>query len=67
VEAGPDSEDGLLLETALRVQRRTRLEAFHQRRLTRGLGLTPVLIAELPNVRPATVALALEAAAGMER
>ena len=62
VEAEPDSEDGLLLEAALRVQRRTRLEAFHQRRLTKGLGLTPVVIAELPNVRPATVALALQAA-----
>lgn len=62
VEAEADSDDGRLLETALRVQRRTRLEAFHQRRLTRGLGLTPTLIAELPNVRPATVALALESA-----
>ncbi|MBP6703335.1 MAG: hypothetical protein KA385_07495 [Vicinamibacteria bacterium] len=60
VEAEPGSEDGLLLEAALRVQRRTRLEAFHQRRLAKGLGLPPVLIAELPNVRPATVALALE-------
>lgn len=62
VEAEPDSEDALLLEAALRVQRRTRLEAFHQRRLTRGLGLTPVVIAELPNVRPTTVALALQGA-----
>lgn len=62
VEPAPDSEDQLLLETAGRVQRRTRLEAFHQRRLTRGLGLSPVVIAELPNARPATVALALSGA-----
>ena len=67
VEAEPDSEDGLLLEAALRVQRRTRLEAFHQRRLAKGLGLAPVLIPELPNVRPATLALALEGAWAVTR
>jgi len=53
------SFDRLLLEAAARAQRRSRLEAFHRRRLTRGLGLEPVLIGELPNCRPATVAAAL--------
>ena len=59
VEAAPGSNDALLLECGLRAQRRTRLEKFHQRRLSRGLGLSPILIRELPNCRPSTVAAAI--------
>jgi len=55
----PGSREHVLLDAALRVQRRTRLEAFHRRRLSRGLGLSPIVIRELPNTRPATVAAAL--------
>ncbi len=59
VEAAPRSKDRLLLDCATRVQRRMRLEAFHYRRLARGLGLAPIRIGELPNCRPKTVAAAL--------
>jgi hypothetical protein len=59
VEVAPGSNDALLLECGLRAQRRTRLEKFHQRRLSRGLGLSPILIRELPNCRPSTVAAAI--------
>jgi len=53
------SLDRVLLECAARAQRRSRLEAFHRRRLARGVGLEPVLIGELANCRPAAVASAL--------
>jgi hypothetical protein len=59
VDAPAGSIDRTLLGCALRVQRRTRLEKFHQRRLTKGLGLTPVIIGELSNCRPATLAAAI--------
>jgi hypothetical protein len=59
VEAPPGSFDRLLLDCAVQSHRRARLEAFHQRRLVKGLGLKPVLIGELANCRPATVAAAL--------
>lgn len=59
VEAEPGSSDRILLDAGSRVLRRTRFEAFHQRRLSLGLGLTPILIAELPNCRPATMAAEL--------
>ena len=53
------SLDRLLLDCAARAQRRSRLEAFHLRRFARGLGLEPVVIRELANVRPPTVAAAI--------
>lgn len=60
-----ESEDGsldrLLLDGARRVERRARLEEFHEKRLAKGLGLDPIGIPELPNCRPATVATAVEA------
>ena len=59
VEAPEGSRDRLLLDCAVQVQHRTRLEAFHQRRLARGLGLTPLVIGELPDCRPKAVAAAL--------
>lgn len=59
VEAPPGSRDRLLLDCAVQVQHRARLEAFHQRRLTRGLGLTPRVLGELPDCRPKAVAAAL--------
>ncbi len=59
VETAARSRDRLLLDGASRVQRRTRLEAFHYRRLAKGLGLSPLIIGELPNCRPATMAAAL--------
>jgi hypothetical protein len=59
IETPSGSNDGLLLHTARESLRRSRLEAFHRRRLARGLGLEPLLIAELPNTRPTTVADAL--------
>lgn len=59
VEATPGSSDRLLLDCAARVQRKMRLEAFHRRRLAKGLSLSPIVIGELPNCRPATVAAAL--------
>ena len=57
--AEADSLDRLLLECAQRVQRRTRLEAFHQRRLAKGLGLSPIVVGEMASCRPAAVAEAL--------
>ncbi|MBK5255363.1 MAG: hypothetical protein JJE39_04965 [Vicinamibacteria bacterium] len=53
------SSDRVLLDCALRAHRRTRLETFHQRRLSKGLGLSPVLIRELRNCRPAAMAAAI--------
>jgi hypothetical protein len=55
VDAAPGSFDQVLLECAGRVQRRTRLDAFHYRRLAKGLDLTPIVVGELSNCRPATV------------
>lgn len=57
--AAPGSHDRTLLDCAALVQRRTRLETFHYRRLSRGLGLSPILVGELQNSRPKTVAAAL--------
>lgn len=59
VDAAAGSRDLFLLDGARRAQRRTRLEAFHHRRLEKGLGLSPLIIGELANCRPATVAAAL--------
>ena len=59
VDATKGSRDLFLLDGARRAQRRTRLEAFHHRRLEKGLGLSPLIIGELANCRPATVAVAL--------
>lgn len=59
IEAPSGSNDRLLLDCARESSRRSRLEAFHRRRLARGLGLEPMLIAELPNPRPSSVADAL--------
>ncbi len=59
VEAPAGSTDRLLLDCGLHVQRKARLEAFHQRRLAKGLDLDPIVIGELPNCRPRTVAAAL--------
>ena len=53
------SRDRFLLDCAAQVQRRTRLEAFHQRRLTKGLGLKPLVVGELSDCRPAAVAAVL--------
>jgi hypothetical protein len=58
-DPAPGSLDRLLLDCAARVQRRSRLEAFHRRRFARGLGLEPILIGELESSRPAAVAAAL--------
>jgi hypothetical protein len=61
--AGPPAEAGsrdrLLLECAARVQRRTRLEAFHQRRLTQGLGLPPIIVREVSDCRPGVLAASI--------
>jgi len=51
--------DRLLLECAARAQRRTRLEAFHQRRLAQGLGLTPFIVPEVSDCGPEALAEAL--------
>lgn len=59
VEAPLGSSDRLLLACAAQVQHRSRIEAFHQRRLTRGLGLKPLVIGELSDCRPAAVAAAV--------
>lgn len=59
VEAEPGSNDHALLECAHRAQRRTRLEKFHQQRLSKGLGQSPVVIRELSDCRPATLAAAI--------
>ena len=61
IETASGSNDRLLLDCARESLRRSRLEAFHRRRLARGLGLEPLLIKELPNPRPTTVAEALAA------
>ncbi|MEO5763314.1 MAG: ArsA-related P-loop ATPase, partial [Vicinamibacteria bacterium] len=59
-EAEADSADQALLDCAARVQRRSRLEAFHLKRLSHGLGMSPIVLHELANTRPATVARALD-------
>ncbi len=59
VEAAPGSGDRLLLDCAVQVQHRARLEAFHQRRLSSGLGIKPLLIGELKDCRPAAMAAAI--------
>lgn len=59
----PMSLDQSLVECAHRVQRRTRLERFHQRRLARGLGLSPILIPELPDPGAEAMAAAIAGAA----
>ncbi|HQZ15727.1 MAG TPA: ArsA-related P-loop ATPase [Vicinamibacteria bacterium] len=59
LEAPPRSSDRLLLDCAVQVQHRARIEAFHQRRLTRGVGLKPLVIGELADCRPAAMAAAL--------
>jgi hypothetical protein len=59
LEAPKGSNDRRLLDCAREVQRRSRLEAFHYRRLARGLDLRPLVIGDLPNCRPLTVAAAL--------
>lgn len=56
VEAPSGSTDRILLDCAGRVQRRMRLEAFHLRRLSKGLGVTPIVVRELENCRPGTIA-----------
>ncbi|MBX7184928.1 MAG: hypothetical protein K1Y01_07250 [Vicinamibacteria bacterium] len=58
-DAPPGSRDRLLLDCAAQVQRRSRIEAFHQRRLAKGLGLKPILIGELLDCRPKAMAAAL--------
>ena len=55
--------DDWLLECGARVLRRNRLEAFHQRRMARGLALQPVKVAELDHPRPRQTAEALLAGA----
>ena len=59
VDAPEGSNDRRLLDCAREVQRRSRLESFHERRLARGLNLQPVIVRDLPNCRPKTVASAL--------
>lgn len=60
--AGPDADlfPEPLVQAGRRALRRARIEAFQERRLARGLGLRPILLPELANVRPETVAIALE-------
>jgi hypothetical protein len=43
----------------MQAQHRARIEAFHQRRLTKGLGLKPLVVGELSDCRPAAMATAL--------
>ena len=62
IETPSGSNDRLLVDCARESLRRSRLEAFHRRRLARGLGLEPLLLGELPNPRPASVAEALSEA-----
>jgi len=57
------SRDRVLLECAARGQRRTRLEAFHQRRLALGLGLKPFIVREVSDCGPAAMSRALVGAA----
>jgi len=59
VEAPQGSRDRLLLDCAAQVQHRARIEAFHQRRLTKGLGLKPLIVGELSDCQPKAVAAAL--------
>ena len=59
IDAPEGSSDRLLLDCAAQVQRRTRLEAFHQRRLIKGLGLRPQIVGELSECRPKAVAAVL--------
>ena len=59
IDAPQGSTDRLLLDCAVQVQHRSRLEAFHQRRLTKGLGLKPLIIGELSDCRPAVIAAAV--------
>lgn len=61
VEAAQGSSDRGLLDGAARVLRRTRLEAFHHRRLARGLGLQPILVGELSSCGPQAVAASIQA------
>jgi hypothetical protein len=62
-EATEPSADRRLLECAARVQRRTRLEAFHEKRLAKGVGLRPFKVAELSDHGPAAIAKALSGVA----
>lgn len=59
IEATAGSSDRLLLDCAVQAQHRARIEAFHQRRLTKGLGLKPLVVGELSDCRPAAMATAL--------
>lgn len=61
VESAAGSSDRELLDGASRALRRARLEAFHHRRLARGLGLEPILVGELQSCRPATMAASIAA------
>ena len=53
------SPDAWLVESGVRALRRNRLEAFHRKRLARGLDLSPWPVNELARVRPRDVAQAL--------
>jgi len=64
IDPPPKSLDRSLVESARRAQRRTRLETFHQRRLALGLGLSPILIPELPNPGTEALAAAIDGAIG---
>jgi hypothetical protein len=58
-EASESSVDRRLLECASRVQRRSRLEAFYEKRLSKGLGLRPFQVPELGDHGPASISKAL--------
>jgi hypothetical protein len=53
------SRDRALLDCAARALRRARLEAFHQRRFAKGLGLKPLVVREVSDCRPAAMSQAL--------
>jgi anion-transporting ArsA/GET3 family ATPase len=62
-DATESSPDRRLLECATRVHRRSRLEAFHEKRLAKGLGIRPLRVAELSDHGPASIAKALSGVA----
>jgi hypothetical protein len=61
-DAAEPTADRRLLECAARVQRRSRLEAFHERRLSKGLGFRPFQVAEQSDHGPLSMAQALSGA-----
>ena len=54
-DRAPGPLDRVLIQCATRVQRRARLEAFHRKRLTKGLGRSAIAVGEAHKGRPAAI------------